>query len=148
MRFQARPYRRLVSGLRSYFSYRWASSLACSSQNRPLVSLGQPGYEQGRLGLFGTIVLLSSRMSDFEEEDVPHLFQIRYLAVSHGEHLLWGMRKAPWDCSHEAVPYFLGNYNNITRLYWKTMNLTAQVARIVLLFERTSLHKMIDIFRH
>ena len=29
--------------------------LACSSQNLPSVSLGQPGYEQGRLGFVGTV---------------------------------------------------------------------------------------------
>ena len=51
--FHARPYLFFTSGERSYFSYRLASSLACSSQNRLSVRRGQPGNEHGRFGLYG-----------------------------------------------------------------------------------------------
>lgn len=56
IRRHSAPYLFFISGERSYFSYLLASCLACSSQNRPSVSLGQPGYEHGRFGLYGIIL--------------------------------------------------------------------------------------------
>lgn len=73
MRFHALPYLRLTSELRSNLSYLRRFSVRCCSQNCPSQRLRQPGWEHGRSGFFGIVS--------------PPL----------------GMRKAPRDCSHEAV---------------------------------------------
>ena len=46
IRFQALPYLRLTSGLRSYLLYLSRSSFSCSGQKRLSVSLGQLGYQK------------------------------------------------------------------------------------------------------
>ena len=51
--FQAVPYRFLVAGSLWNILYLLSSALWCSSQNRPSVRFGQPGWEQGLFVFLG-----------------------------------------------------------------------------------------------
>ena len=95
MTCHARPYLFFTSGERSYLSYLFASALACSSQNRPWVSLGQPGNEHGRFGLYGiafnSLSCIRKALAEFSTKALCILFvhynntiRCRYHSMSLG----------------------------------------------------------------
>ena len=59
------------------------------------MSLGQPGKEQGLLGLLGTGILLPNELPELVAKDIKDLLHIADLPVAHTPHLRLGARKAP-----------------------------------------------------
>ena len=49
--------------------------------------MGQPGKEQGRLGLLGTGILLPKQLAEFVAKDIKDLLHIANLPVAHTLHL-------------------------------------------------------------
>jgi hypothetical protein len=56
--------------------------------------LGQPGKEQGLLGLLGTGILLPKDLPEFIAEDIQDLLHIGNLTIAHTHHLHLGIEKA------------------------------------------------------
>ena len=129
IRFQARPYFLLMSGERSYLLYCLRAMATWSAQYCPSVSLGQPGYEHGRFGLFGMGSPPTESFAQLVLDDVPNLFYIADLAVAHTQALLSGHKKSPHRIAPvKAVLILFVHYNDIIFTYCNTMDITVKQA--------------------